>query len=283
MSEARPFPSPLQAALLTMMGSFFAGAVAIVVSRAMSPTSALGIGTAIGFGVAGALGAASIPHPHGARVGLRGLPLRQLAPLALLLPVALLASEVDNVVKGLWPPPDAPEIAQETLEKLPTDTRLALLETAIVAIGLVPVVEEWFFRGVIQQGLVASAGVRGGILLTSLLFAVGHGGPGISPQAWGALAAQTLVLGLVLGFARHATGSILAPIFLHVGVNGLGVLSLALPGLVAIPGYNAPGAHTPLAMLVPSALAVAAGVWLLAQRPPEPPSPRPLTDDEPSE
>ncbi len=35
-----------------------------------------------------------------------------------------------------------------------------MLETLIVAVGLIPVIEEWFFRGVIQQGLVASLGAR---------------------------------------------------------------------------------------------------------------------------
>lgn len=277
MSDPRPFPSPFQAALLTLMGSFFAGAVLLAAAEWMSPTSALGLGTAVGFGVAGALGAASIPRPHGLRVGLRGLSARHLLPILLLLPTVLLASEIDNVVKALLPAPDAPQVAQETLDKLPTDTRFALLETAVVAVGLVPVVEEWFFRGVIQQGLIASAGVRGGILLTALLFAVGHGGPGISPQSWAALVAQTLALGVVLGYLRHATGSILPPILLHVGVNGLGVLSLALPELIAIPGYNAPGAHTPLALLVPSVLAVALGIWLLSRETPEPPPPLPMT------
>lgn len=273
MNVPRPFPSPFQAALLTLMGSFFAGAVLLAASQWMSPTSALGLGTVVGFGVAGALGAASVPRPHGVRVGLRGISRRHLLPVLLLLPTVLLAREVANVVAALLPAPDAPQVAQEILEKLPTDTRFALLETAVAGVGLVPVVEEWFFRGVIQQGLVATAGVRGGIFLTALLFAVGHGGPGISPQSWAALVAQALVLGLVLGYLRHATGSILPPILLHVGINGLGVLALALPALIAIPGYNAPGEHTPIALLVPSVLAVAAAIWLLSRETPEPAPP----------
>ena len=280
MKPPRPFPSPLQAALLTMMGSFFAGATALIAAQATTPTTALGIGTAVGFGAAGALGAASIPRPHGVRVGLRGLRLRHLLPLLLLLPTAFLASEVDNLVKLLVPAPDAQEIAQEALDKLPTDTGLSIFETVVVAIGIVPLVEEWFFRGVIQQGLIANTGVRMGIFLTSLLFAIGHGGPGISAQAWAALAAQTLVLGLVLGYARHATGTILASTFLHVGVNALGVLSLALPTLLVIPGYDAPGDHTPLLVLGPSAVAVALGLWLLARETPESVPPISVTREE---
>lgn len=266
MSEPLPpFPTPFQAALLTLMGSFFAGAVLLVASEWMTPTAALGLGTAVGLGAAGALGATNIPPPHGPRVGLRALHARHLLPLLLLLPVALLASELDNVVRVFLPPPDAPQVAQQVLDRLPTGTGLALLETVVVVVGLVPLVEEWFFRGVLQQGLVASAGVRGGVFLTALLFAMGHGSPGVSPQSWAALVAQTLLLGLLLGFVRHQTGSILASVFLHVGVNGLGVLALALPGLIAIPGYNAPGAHTPVWLLLPSLVAVAAGVVLLAK------------------
>lgn len=276
-----PFPTPFQAALLTLMGSFFAGAVLLVASEWMTPTAALGLGTALGLGAAGALGATNIPRPHGARVGLVGLRARQLLPLLLLLPVALVASEIDNVVRVFLPPPDAPQVAQQALDRLPTHTGLAVIETVVVVVGLVPIVEEWFFRGVLQQGLIASVGVHGGIFLTALLFAMGHGSPGVSPQSWAALVAQALLLGLMLGFARHQTGSILASIVLHVGVNGLGVLALAAPALIAIPGYNAPGDHTPLWLLLPSVASVVLGTVLLARETPPPiPDPPPQVDEE---
>jgi CAAX prenyl protease-like protein len=133
----------------------------------------------------------------------------------------------------------------------------------------VPLVEEWFFRGVLQQGLVGSLGPRLGILGTAALFAFGHG-LGSSPQAFAASVAQALVLGLVLGYLRHTTGSILPSTLLHAAINGLGVVSLALPTVLAIPGYDAPGAHTPLALLVPSFVAVAIALLLLRRERPEP-------------
>jgi membrane protease YdiL (CAAX protease family) len=263
-----PFPGPFQAVLLTLLASFLSTLVAVVALEIATPTAALGLAAVVGLGAAGALGAASVPPPHAERVGLRGLRARQLAPLLLLLPVALLASEADNVVKALWPPPDAPQVAREALEKLPTDTGLALVETLLVAVGLVPVVEEWFFRGVIQQGLVASLGAFGGVSVTSLLFALGHGGAGgLSPQSWAAAVAQSLVLGVAFGFARHATGSLLAAIALHVGVNAAGVLGLAFASALSIPGYNAPGTHTPPALLAAAAAAVALGAfWLVREQ-----------------
>ena len=260
----RPFPSPLNAALLTMMGAFFTTAIAVMVSDWATPTAALGIGTVVGLGGAGMLGAANVLPPHAERVGLRLPKARHLLPLLLLLPVAILASEVDNVVHALLPAPDAQQVVQQTVERLPTDTSLALLETSIVGIGLVPVIEEWFFRGVLQQGLIASMGPVAGVSVTALFFAVGHGA-GMSPQAWAALVAQALVIGLAFGFARHKTGSLLAPILLHAGVNGLGVAAMAAPTLIAIAGYNAPGAHTPWAVLGASIASVAAGAWLLSR------------------
>ncbi len=260
----RPFPTPLNAALLTMMGVFFTSGIAIMMSEWTTPTAAVGIAAVLGLGGAGLLGATNIPPPHAERVGLRGLRAQQLLPLLLLLPIALIASEVDNVIGLIFPAPDAQLVVQETLDKLPTDTRLSVLETLIVAVGLVPVVEEWFFRGVVQQGLVASMGAAGGIFVTALFFALGHGA-GLSPQAWGALVAQTLVLGITFGYARHRTGSLLAPILLHIGVNGMGVVAMAAPLLIAVPGYNAAGAHTPLLVLLPAIVSVAVGAWFLSK------------------
>jgi len=265
VSEApRPFPSPLTASLLTMMGAFFSTAIALTLSDWASPTAAAGIGTVLGMGGAGLLGAANVPPPHAERVGLRGLRRRQLLPLLLLLPIALLASEVDNVIGVLLPAPDAQPVVQEAVETASREARLSLLETAIVGVGLVPVVEEWFFRGVLQQGLIATMGAAAGIFVTALFFALGHGA-GLSPQAWASMLAQALLLGITYGYARHKTGSLLAPILLHVGVNGMGVAAMAAPQIVAVPGYNAPGAHTPLLVLLPALVSVAVGVWLLSK------------------
>jgi len=269
MNEPRPFPSPLPAALLAVMGLCLTTAVGATVSDWTSPIAAYGFGATIGIGVTGALGAASIPPPHGARVGLRGFAWRHLLPILLLVPIAFLAKEVGNVMQALLPAPDAAQVAQSTVEQLPTDTELSLLETSVVVVGLVPLLEEWFFRGVLQQGLVGTLGPRLGVLVTALLFAFVHG-IGTSPQAYAASFAEILVIGLALGLLRHATGSILASTLLHAAINGLGVVSLALPSVLVIPGYDAPSAHAPLALLVPSLLAVGIALWLLARERPVP-------------
>ena len=247
-----------------MMGLFFSTAIALMLSSWATPTAAAGIGTVFGLGGAGLLGAANIPPPHAERVGLRLPSRRQLFGVLLLIPIAIVASEADNAIGALFPAPDAQRVVEQTVETLPVDTSLATLETLIVAVGLIPVVEEWFFRGVIQQGLVASLGPPLGVFVTALFFALGHGA-GLSVQAWGALVAQTLLMGLAFGYARHRTGSLLAPILLHIGVNGMGVAAMAAPRVIEVPGYNAPGTHTPLAILLPSLLSVAAGIWWLSR------------------
>ena len=263
-SAPKPFPAPLNAVLLTMMGAFFTTAIAVMVSTWATPTAAIGIGTVLGLGGAGMLGAANIPPPHAERVGLRLPSARQLLGLLLLVPIAILASEIDNGIALLFPAPDAQQVVQETVEKLPVDTSLSMLETLIVAVGLIPVVEEWFFRGVIQQGLVARLGAAWGVVATAVLFALGHG-MGLSVQSWSAQFAQVLLLGLAFGYARHRSGSLLSPILLHVGVNGMGIAAMALATAIAIPGYNAPGAHTPLAVLLPAIASVGLGVWWLGR------------------
>jgi hypothetical protein len=45
----------------------------------------------------------------------------------------------------------------------------------------------------------------------------------------------------------------------------MGVAAMAAPQVIEVPGYNAPGAHTPFAILLPALLSVAAGVWWLSK------------------
>jgi hypothetical protein len=39
---------------------------------------------------------------------------------------------------------------------------------------------------------------------------------------------------------------------------------MAAPLVIAVPGYNAPGTHTPLLVLLPAIVSVAVGAWLLS-------------------
>ncbi len=123
-----------------MMGAFFSTAIAVMVSSWATPTAAIGIGTVLGLGGAGMLGAANIPPPHAERVGLRDCrAAASCCRVLLLLPIAILASEMDNVVSALLPGARrAAGRAEQTIEKLPATRRLSRSKRVIVAVGLFP-------------------------------------------------------------------------------------------------------------------------------------------------
>ncbi len=88
----------------------------------------------------------------------------------------------------------------------------------IVSIGIVvPIAEEIMFRGVLQTALVQRFGVKAGIIMASLIFAVIH----IDP----ALMAPLFVMGLVMGLFRHVYGSIWASILFHAVNNSYAVIA----------------------------------------------------------
>jgi sodium transport system permease protein len=275
-----PFPSPFQASLLALLGVFVASLIGVLLVDVTSPTTAAGIATVLGIGAAGLLGATHVPPPHAERLGLRGLRLAHAPALLLLFPIALLAAQLDPLLALWFPPPDVAERAERLHEVLPTDQGLALVETLVVAVGLSPLVEEWLFRGVIQQGLVAHLGARAGVVTTALLFALAHGGGGLSAQSYAAVVAQTFAIGLAFGYARHVTGSLLAAIALHAGVNGLGVLSLYLGDAVAIPGADPASAFYPAWLIAASVASLALGAWWLRRIPPAALRPDPPRDEE---
>jgi hypothetical protein len=118
---------------------------------------------------------------------------------------------------------------------------------------------------VIQQGAVASLGAAGGVAYTAALFGLATGGLELpfGPDRAASAAVQAAFAGLLLGLLRHASGSLLAAMVAACALESLGIASVAVFGdAFPIPGYNAPGPHTPLAVLVPCAAAVALGVWL---------------------
>ena len=261
MSET-PVPAtrPLGAVVLTA----FAWSVLVLITALATPaaggTLGLALGMLLGFGGAGTLAARAMPPPADRRIGLAGFPPRLLPALVLLLPVVLLVSEVDNQVAThlfAGAKPERPEAAPGALETL---------EWVLFGVLLRPVLEEFFFRGVVQQGVVSALGAGAGVLLAAALFALVRTSlfAGDAQHA-ASLGVQAFALGVLLGFVRLASGSVLASMLVLCGVEALGVLALTLREELPIPGYNGGGAHTPLEWLTSAALSVAAGVALLAR------------------
>jgi membrane protease YdiL (CAAX protease family) len=278
VSDAPPLPSPLGAGLLTLFGSGLTFLGWALLAPDTGHALALALGLSLGFGGVGTLAARSIPAPIEERLGLRGFAPLFLLPILLFLPSLVLGSELDNYVRPLFPSVPLPE------EGGPTDPdalRLATLEFAIATALLRPVIEEFFFRGVIQQGAVAHLGAAGGVAYTAALYGFASGGLELpfGPDRAASAAVQAAFAGLLLGLLRQASGSLLAPMVAACALESLGIASVAVfAETFPIPGYNASGPHTPLAVLAPCAAAVALGVWLAAhggRRPePEPPARR---------
>lgn len=262
MSEPQPtLPTPLGAASLTL----FAWAITLFGTALASEAQgaiALAIGLCLGFGGVGTMAARSVPPPSDLRIGLHGFPVRFVVPILLMAPAIVLASEIDNWMPVLLPPlpPDAAGGADAVAN--PEIAQLETLEAVITLVLLRPVLDEFFFRGVIQQGLVAHLGALGGVLQTALLSGVAAGGIYfvLAPNLAASAAAQAAFLATLYGLLRYASGSLLTSIFASIGY---GLLGLAATQLVEIPGFTTGrDVHTPLWILLASAVPVVAGVAL---------------------
>ena len=95
---------------------------------------------------------------------------------------------------------------------------LLVLAVALAA----PVFEEALFRGLLFPGWSRSRlGAVGTILLTAALWAAVH----LQYDAYDM--GQVFLLGLLLGVARHRSGSLVVPLAMHVAVNAVACLHVA--------------------------------------------------------
>lgn len=270
-TPAEIFPSPMAAVMLSLAGLFASSFVAslALASGLVDPSSlmaAMGIGYALGLGGVATLASQRVAQPHGLRLGLQGFSPALLGALLCLLPVVLLVSEIDNYWKIIMPiTPEFQELRQELESLMSPGSPYALAETATVALGIVPIVEGFFFFGLIIQGLVARLGRGRGLLLTAVLYSLVHfpasGAPGdtlVPLTSW-------LVIGALMGLARLASGSILPPILMASAFSAIHLVADWGAESLPIPGFNAPGEHTSGFLLLGALSSVALGVRQLWQ------------------
>ncbi len=85
--------------------------------------------------------------------------------------------------------------------------------------GLVPVVEELFFRGYVQTRLAEGFGASAAILTTSLFFAFSHTQYFIPGPIGAGMLASLFIASVGIGYARHRTGSLLPGMVAHATGN----------------------------------------------------------------
>jgi uncharacterized protein len=87
----------------------------------------------------------------------------------------------------------------------------------LFTIALVPaILEEFFFRGYIQNGLMRILTPHGAIILTAFLFSLMH------LQVYGLF--SRWLMGIVLGYLTYWSGSLFYAMFIHLINNSLGVV-----------------------------------------------------------
>jgi hypothetical protein len=142
---------------------------------------------------------------------------------------------------------------------------MSLLSAFIVMVGISPVVEEFLFRGVIQQGLVQRLGLLRGVSMVALLWTLLRPAPIAGVGRFLAAAVSSFALGWALGIVRIATGSILGSILLAGLWAGIGLGSVAFEGRMDLPGMNIEGTHLPWSVTIASALLVSWAGWAIYQ------------------
>ena len=150
-------------------------------------------------------------------------PGRDLLATATGLPVGVLLTAgtlmlVAAAATGLgYPPPAVNHVMLETLQQAEEAGQIVaiIVSAAVVA----PLLEELFFRGLVQTMLLDAVGRRRRwtvVGVAAAVFALIHAGV----VSWHALPGL-FVLGVVLGWVYERTGSLLPCVLIHAGFNGL--------------------------------------------------------------
>ncbi|MDG2113241.1 MAG: CPBP family intramembrane metalloprotease [Actinomycetota bacterium] len=107
--------------------------------------------------------------------------------------------------------------AQELVDAFSGTTEIVLL--VVLVVGLAPVAEEFFYRGVVLPLVLRRWGPLWSVVIVSVLFALAH--------LQGRQLLGLLVVGMGLGALRVWRGTVAAPIAAHVAFNSAGLLAIA--------------------------------------------------------
>jgi membrane protease YdiL (CAAX protease family) len=129
---------------------------------------------------------------------------------------------------------------------------------AILSVAIIPsIVEEIFFRGLIQYNLIPKYGNMKSIITTSILFAVIHFNPSsIVP---------IFILSLVLGYVYYKTNNLLYSIIIHFSTNFITVFLSRYNsfGLSGLNPSNTGIEHVNLIIFIPFTLISVLAVYII--------------------
>ncbi len=283
-----PYPDLRGAFMLTVLAIVAAGFTGIAFID-FGLLAAVGIGQAIGVGAVATMGAKRVAEPQAERLGLRALDMKMVPIILCLAPAVLLASEIDNFAADWSSAPEQIEDVFEAFEEtgqeeegdeasdegsaegeskvtsrlFDPDDPWSLLSAIIVMVGISPIVEEFLFRGVIQQGLVARMGLLRGVTMVALLWTLLRPAPIAGFSRFVAAAIASFALGWALGIVRIATSSVLSSMLLASCWAAIGLGAVALEGKLDLPGMNVEGTHLPWSITLASLGLVAWAGWTL--------------------
>lgn len=143
------------------------------------------------------------------------------------IPVATFFSEsFDFILQHFRGAVPVEQLVVEQLKSLLAFPTIFLVTAFFISVAT-PVLEELLFRGFLQTWLKSHLGIKGAILLTSLIFAFFHFS---LSQGWGNLTIITIlfILSCFMGYIYERQQSLLAPIGLHTAFNSVTIVIIFL-------------------------------------------------------
>src|SRR5262249_45897685 len=215
-----------------------------------------GMSALVTYGALTALCAARFRQPPARQMGL--VSARASAWLAVIFLVAatVVSSELDNVLRAVWPPPRLP----------PDPTGFHVNPHALVAaesltyVGVLPLAYNLFYCGVFQPLATKDLGVIPGVIGTALLLGFGYAlVPSVQESGlW--LLAPALLNALILTILRQSSGS-LWPVLALDALWGIVQLCAAYQ-VFNLVGFGDGGAHTPIRWVIGCAALTIVGLAL---------------------
>ncbi len=139
-------------------------------------------------------------------------------------PWVVIISQFAAIAMILWYGEAPPNIDQEMVKyiKEMTEYKPLFFSTIATVVFIVPIGEELLFRGFLQNWLRTFLPLSLSIIFTSILFASLHFSIGQGLLNW-QLIPGLFALSCYLGYVYERQQSLIAPIFLHMTVNGISI------------------------------------------------------------